>query len=335
VGRPSAQEAQDLLEDARPGRLREVVAHPHHRVVDVRRDPEVEPRSELDRTQDPDGVLAEADHRVADRVDRALADVVDAPAPVEHLTAIEVVEEGVHREVAAERVFVGLAEDVVAPDEEVVEDLARLLLRSLHRGVAPKGGDLDDLAAPEEDVREAKTPPDDPAVPEEGADVLGARARRDVEVLRLSPEEEVADATAHQVGLVAAALEAANDLGGVGIDAVVAEDDVVPYEAGAGVSLEDVAGTAPVGDRARGETIGRTALAPAFAGVNRVLDRIRREVGRRRQVIVGSCHKAGKPGAILARVRDWAHVQMAAGGGYKSTVTREGAWLQARGPFLW
>ena len=57
-------------------------------------------------------------------------DVLHPAAPVEDLAAVEVVEERVHREVAPERVLVGLAEDVVAADEEIVEDVAGLFLRA-------------------------------------------------------------------------------------------------------------------------------------------------------------------------------------------------------------
>ena len=91
-------------------------------------------------------------------------------------------------------------------------------------------------------MREPEAPADDAAVAEERAHVLGAGARRDVEVLGLAAEEEVAHAAADEVGLVAAALEAPDDLGGVGVDAVLVEDDVVADEARAGVALELVAG---------------------------------------------------------------------------------------------
>ncbi len=60
--------------------------------------------------------------------------------------AIEIVEERVDREVTTERVFVGLAEDAVASDEEI------LVLFDVTVGrVATERGDLDDLAPTEED----------------------------------------------------------------------------------------------------------------------------------------------------------------------------------------
>src|SRR6185312_8744170 len=161
-----------------------------------------------------------------------LRDVFHPAAPVEDLAAVEIVEERVDREIAADRVFVSLAEDVVAPDEEVL-----FLFRLLR--VLAKGRDLDHLAAAEEHVGEAEAAADDAAVAEERADVLGARARRDVEVFGPAAEQEIADAAAYEIGLKAVSLEAAYDLGGVGIDRGLVQKRVVPNEAGAFVALGD------------------------------------------------------------------------------------------------
>ena len=163
------------------------------------------------------GILAEADGGLADRADRAALDVRHAATPVEHLAPIEIVKERVDREVAAERVLVGFTEDVVAADEEVVL-LVGLALAEHVGGVAPERGDLDDLAAAEEDVREPEATADDAAVAEERADVVRARARRDVEVLGATVQEEVANAAADEIGLVAGAFEPPDDLRGVGVD---------------------------------------------------------------------------------------------------------------------
>ena len=94
-------------------------------------------------------------------------------------------------------------------------------------------------AAAEEDMGEAEATTDDAAVAEERADVVGARVRRDVEVLRSTAEEQIADASADEIGLVAAALETADDLRGVGVDGVLFEGRVVTDEAGRRMPLED------------------------------------------------------------------------------------------------
>ena len=130
-----------------------------------------------------------------------MRDVAHAAAPVEHLTAIEIVKERVDREVAPDRVLVRFAEDVVAADEDVLVERLPVVVGGLALGAAPEGRDLDDLAALEQDVREAEAASDDAAVAEQALHVLGTRARRDVEVLRFARQEEVADAAPYEVGL--------------------------------------------------------------------------------------------------------------------------------------
>ena len=83
---------------------------------------------------------------VADGADHARRQVLEPAHPVDHREVRDVVEERVHREVAAERVLLGGAEGVVAADQGVA-------LLGLRR--AAEGGDLDHLAA-EAHVREAE-----------------------------------------------------------------------------------------------------------------------------------------------------------------------------------
>jgi hypothetical protein len=113
-----------------------------------------------------------------------------------------------------------LAEHVVAAYEQVARLglAARVVVLELPR-VGAEGRRLDDLGA-EEDVGEPEAPPDDAAVPEHALDLVGRRARHDVEVLGPQAEEEVADATSDEVGEVFVVSESLDDLGGVGIDLI-------------------------------------------------------------------------------------------------------------------
>ena len=202
--------------------------------------------------------------------------------------AIEIVEERVDREVAPERVLVGFAEHVVAADEEIVV-LVGLAFAEHVRRVAPERRDLDDLAAAEEHVREAEATADDAAVAEERADVVGARAGRDVEVLRAAVQEEIANAAADEVGLEAGALEPPHDLRRVGVDAVFVEGRVVALEAGRlvaqGRGLVAAAAIASTNRRGNRVTRARTSSPPesqlASAASVR-LDGERGELGRGR-----------------------------------------------------
>src|SRR5205814_6735168 len=123
---------------------------------------------------------------------------------VDHLRGLEVVEETVDREVATARVLLGRTEHVVAADQQVaalrLRHLAAFLFLDLAR-VSAEGRRLDDLRA-EEDARETKPPADDAAVPEQALDVVRGCAGDDVEVLRFATEQQVADATADEVGSV-------------------------------------------------------------------------------------------------------------------------------------
>ena len=82
--------------------------------------------------------------------------------------------------------------------------------------------------------------------------------------LRLT-QQKVAYAPPHEVRLKAAPLEAPHHLRRIRIDPVVVEDDIVPGQPGADMTLKDL------------------ALAPCGGGdFGDVLDRVRREVWRRR-----------------------------------------------------
>ena len=87
--------------------------------------------------------------------------------------------------------------------------------------IGAEGRDLDDVVVGEDHVDEPEAPPDDATVREDPPHLPRARRRDDVEVLRVSAEEEVAHAAADEVGLVAESPEAADDLQGLGVDLFV------------------------------------------------------------------------------------------------------------------
>ena len=216
------------------------------RLVDV----EVEARREDDRAHHPDRILEEAHAGIADRPDQPVLEIAQPADVVDDRVRGDVVEERVDREVAAEGVLFGRAEDVVAVDQPLVRAHLRqvrafglhLVLdrrvgidRRVGRGVqrlvdlglvrrqlsridlAAERRDLDRLG-PELDVREAEAAADDPAVAEELLDLVGMRRGADVEVLRAAAEQQVADAAADEVRGVAVFVQPVQDLESVGID---------------------------------------------------------------------------------------------------------------------
>ena len=154
-------------------------------------------------------ILLEPDVGIADRAHELRLEVGEAVDVIDDLLLLDVVEQAVDREVAAARVLGLGAEHVVAADQEVV--IVVLL------GVGAEGRGLDDLRA-EEHVGEAKPPADDARVAERGLDLVRRGAGGDVEVLRLLADEQVADAAADQVGLVAGPGQLAHHAIGIGID---------------------------------------------------------------------------------------------------------------------
>src|SRR5580692_10270200 len=90
-------------------------------------------------------------------------------------------------------------------------------------------------------MRQAEAAADHSAVPEQRSHVLRSCARRNIEVLGLSAEQEVANAASHEVGLIPASLQPPNDLGGIGVDPGLVERDRVADEPGAGVAVARVA----------------------------------------------------------------------------------------------
>jgi len=86
-------------------------------------------------------------------------------------------------------------------------------------------------------VRETESAADDAAVPKDSLYVVGTSAGGDVEVLGTQSEEQIANASADEIGLEARTLEATHDLGGVGVDLSFAKRNRVPHEAGVVVAL--------------------------------------------------------------------------------------------------
>ena len=201
---------------------------PPHRRIEA----EAQAGCERRRADHPDRVLHEPLVRIADRADQAVAQIGQAADVVDHRERGDVVEQRVDGEIPPERVFLGRAERVVAPDRAAPA-------RGVRGGPAPAvssaaasaasaagsgGGDgrrnvatLDRLR-PELDVGQTEAPPDDPAVAEDALDFVRVRRRADVEVLRMPVQQQIAHAAAHQIGDVIELAQAVQDLQRVGVD---------------------------------------------------------------------------------------------------------------------
>ena len=93
--------------------------------------------------------------------------------------------------------------------------------------VAAEGGDFDDLAA-KSDVDDSKAPADDAGVAKQGIHFLGGGIGGDVEVLGVTPQEQVANRAADKVGLMPLAAQARHDLERVVADVLARDAVLVP-----------------------------------------------------------------------------------------------------------
>ncbi len=258
-GVPGEEQLQHLVEHPRRRHVVDQLRHLADRGARLGLDLEVELRREPDRAQHPDRVLAEAHQRIADDAHAALAQIGHAVVPVEHRLGGRVVVQRVHREVAPRGVLLARAVDVVA------QDAPGLLVHLAGRRGA-EGGHLDHLVL-EHRVHELEAPPDEPRAAHVLVDVLGEGVGRDVEVLRLHAEHEVAHRAADHVGLVPVAREHLAHLAGAVADRVAA-DAVL----GGGIDLGLVAraDAQDAADEALDQRVGtKRGAADAAAGASR------------------------------------------------------------------
>ncbi len=199
------------------------------RVKQLGLDREVEPRGERDRADHAHRVFAQADVGIADRSHDSGAEIVEAADVIDHREVGDVVEQRVDREIAAERVFFGRAERVVAMNEMFAFRRGRIrsghaVLHHFFAGLdlAAERRHFDDLLS-ESHVRQPEAAPDDPAVPKQLLDLIGMRRRPDVEILWPAAEQQIAHAAAHEVRGVVELSEPIEDLQRIGVD-VAARD---------------------------------------------------------------------------------------------------------------
>ena len=147
-------------------------------------DRETQPRCELDGPHHAYRIFAEADVGVADASQQTLLKILQAAHKIDHGKRLDIVEEPVHREIAAFGIFLRRAEGVVFGLVQTVFILHRI-------GLAPEGAGLDHLAS-EDDVRQPKTSADQETITEQAADFIRPRIRPDVKILGLTTEQQVA-----------------------------------------------------------------------------------------------------------------------------------------------
>ena len=95
--------------------------------------------------------------------------------------------------------------------------------------VAAEGGHLDDLAPREQHVGQAEAATDYAAVAEQSAHFVRTRAGGHVEVLGLLAQQEITHAPADQIGRMPIPRQTLDDLGRVGVDALLGNNAGVAH----------------------------------------------------------------------------------------------------------
>ena len=156
------------------------------------------------RAQHAYRVFAIACFRIADQAQHAVVQVLHAAHVIADGEIADVVIHRVDAEVAADRVLLDRAPDVVAHDAPV-DDAAVAIATLLAQ--APKSRNLDDFRA-EHHMRQAEATADQAAVAEQVLHLVRGGAGGHVEVLRRQAQQQIAHGTADQVGGVAGFIQA-------------------------------------------------------------------------------------------------------------------------------
>ena len=150
-------------------------------------------------------------HGVADNADDAAVDVIQRADVVADFVVFAVVVEGVDGEIATDDIVFEGAVVVVFEDGAVAVGAGF----ALRRGA--KGGDFNDVAA-KVDMRQAETAADKATVAENAGDLFGTGVGGDVEVFRLFAEQQVADASADEIGFESGFVQLAQDFQGARVN---------------------------------------------------------------------------------------------------------------------
>lgn len=179
-----------------------------------RADAHIELGGKAHRAQHAYRIFAVAGFRIANQADNAILHILHAANVIADGKVGHAVVKAVNGEVAALGIFFDGAEDVVAQQHAVLAELRGDAIGGMPFVVTTEGGDFDNLR-PEHDVSQAETAADQAAVAEQFTYLIRGRAGGDVEIFRLLAKQEVAYATADEIGFVARLVQSIEHLEGI------------------------------------------------------------------------------------------------------------------------
>ena len=192
---PGQEQFQAFLEQARRGRFAQQWRQLGNRCGGGVVDPEAELCGQPHRTQHPDRIFTIPLFGIADQLEQAIFHILESTGVIANRKVIDRVVQRIGSEIAPDRVVLDRAENVVAQQPP---PFVQLPVSAAVVNIGAERRDLDDLAT-EDDMSDAKTTPDQARIAKQVAHLLGRRARRDVEILRVATHEQVAHRAADQI----------------------------------------------------------------------------------------------------------------------------------------
>ncbi len=161
--------------------------------------------------QHPHRVFAVAGLGIANKLQLALRQIFQPALEIVQGEILDAVVEGVDGEVAALGILFDGAVDVVTQQHAFIR-LGRHMFAGIDlMVVTPEGGHFDHVTT-KDDVGQAEATANQAAVAEQCLDLLRRRIGGDVEILWRLPEQQIPDAAADQVGVIASLVQAIEHL---------------------------------------------------------------------------------------------------------------------------
>ena len=197
------EELQGLFEQTGRRDFLDQVSQPANRLLGLRVEIEIEFCREADRAEHPHRILAVTRLGVTQQSQATCLQIRESADLIVQDVGLRIVVERVDREVASFDVFLERAVFIVGQDQSGV--------RLLGFGGGTERCHLDDLPT-KAHVDDLEPLADRAGVPEEFEDLVGQRVGRDVKVFWRESQQQVADTTTNEVGLVPGFVQAPDHL---------------------------------------------------------------------------------------------------------------------------
>ena len=213
------QQLQGLFKQARRRDITQQRGQTWNRLGGFRRNAHIELGGKARDAQHAHRIFAVAGFRIANQANDALFEIADAANVVTYAEISHAVVEAVDGEIAALGIIFDRAEDIVAQQHTALGALRTVtILRDLFNlMMTTEGGDFDHFRA-KHHVCQTETPTDQATVAEQRAHLLRRGVSGHVEIFGFLPQEQIAHATAYQIGFITGFVQAIEHFEGIFAD---------------------------------------------------------------------------------------------------------------------